>query len=291
MNGLRRLLLAAYSLLFAAVCAALIALAWNQDQQFDINPGDFRFVSYISSGASEKYAFTALMAALVLFGFLSFLVAISRGSDRRPGTLRVRQADGSVAEVSTDSVETLLRDEIESIAEVRQATPQVRANGNSIDVDVAATVEPNASIARVTSLVGQTTLDALRERLGATNVRRPRVAVRYDELNARPMGRPKPQAPPTMPPQQPMASEPWPAPPAGVYERPAAPARPAGEPWPSPPEGMRLQERPGAPPVAPEAVLPGAVQLPAEPDPWVRGPRWEEPPGDRPGEEATERRE
>ena len=289
MNGLRRLLLAAYSLLFAAVCVGLGALAWNQDEQLDINPGEFRFVAFISSGDTEKWAFTALMGCLVLFALLTFMVAVSRGSDPRKGTLRLRQSDGGTVEVTTASVEALLRDELESIPEIRQAYPRVRANGNAVDVDVAAVIEPSASISHVTSVVSQTSASTLREQVGITNLRRPNIRIRYDEVNARPgrgPARARPEAgAPVMPPREVAESEPWPPPPPEVLARPEPVKGVEPDPWPAPPQGMRFEQRearraePEAPPaIAAEAGLPPVAaeeRADHHEEPTRTGPRWD----------------
>lgn len=257
MNGLRRVLLALYSLLFVAACGGLVVLAWNQDQQLDLNPGGFRLVASISADNAEKWIFTLLMACLVMFGLLTFLLSVSPASSggRRGGTLRMKQADGGSVEVTSDAIESLLRDELEHLPEIRQADPRVKlAGGGAVDTAITAVIEPSASIAHVTNLIAVTTTTTLREQVGVTNVRRPSVRIQYDEMSARPISTrariPRYETVPGPPPVQ--QAEPWPEPPSEL----TAPVRPSdptpdGEPWPEPPADLRSQHDATTAPVAP----------------------------------------
>ncbi|MCC7364333.1 MAG: hypothetical protein IT303_08155 [Dehalococcoidia bacterium] len=293
MNGLRRGLLAGYSVVFIALCLGLIALAWNQDQQLDINPDGFRFVSYISSGDTEKLAFSALMACLALFGVLTLVVAIAVG-DTRGGAIRARRANGTSVELDTDAVEAMLRAELQGIPEIRHVEPRVRTAGAGVDVDVAASIEPSASIAHVTDLVLRTTTAVLRDELGIGNLRRPHVRLRYDEMAARPVGSGR------MSPQAGMAGrdvveEDWPPPPPDLYPRPAPPVRDEGDAWPAPPPGLQF-ERPAQGPMTPpppvaEAEAWAARPDPAPPAPPAAGPRWDGPEPEAGAGEAEVRRE
>lgn len=244
MNGLRRVLLAGYSVTFVAACGGLIVLAWNQDQQLDLNTSGFRLVSSISADNAEKWIFTLLMLCLALFGVLTFLLAVSPASaEGRKGTLRMKQADGGSVEVTADAIESLLRDELEHLPEIRQADPRVKLAGGAVETSITAVIEPSASIAHVTNLIAVTTGTTLREQVGVTNVRRPAVRIQYDEMSARPVST-RSRAPryPTVPGPAPLATEPWPEPPADLNPpvRPGDP-EPSGEPWPEPPPGLRAQ--------------------------------------------------
>jgi len=242
MRLLRRVLLAVYSVLFVAACVGLAVLAWNQDRQLDISPDDFRFVAFISADDPAKWLFTLLMAALALFGLLTFIAALTpdraRGSR---GKLRMRQAEGGTVEVTSGAIEGMLRDELERLPEIRQADPHVRlGRGGSVDTDVSAVIEPSASIAHVTNLVAVTTASTLREQVGVTNVRRPNVRIEYDEVSARPVAVRGPSGGRRGKAQS-AASEPWPEPPANLHDRPETPQQPAEESWPEPPAELRRE--------------------------------------------------
>jgi hypothetical protein len=261
MNALRRILLAIYSVLLVAACAGLGLLAWNQDQQLDIDLEDFRLTAAIASGDTEKWTFTALLACVALFGILTFLLAVLRTrTDSRRGTLRLRQSEGGTVEVTADALETLLRDELERLPEIRRADPEVRLLKGVVNTDISAVIEPSASIAHVTNLIAVTTASTLREQVGVTNVRRPNVRILYDEANARPMAsRPRPTAPVYSAPSG--REEPWPEPPPDLHDRPAAEQPPAAEPWPEPPSDLQPTERPAEEPAAnPEQQPEGADQ-------------------------------
>ena len=234
MNALRRILLAVYSVLLVAACAGLGILAWNQDQQLDIDLEDFRLTAAITSGNAEKWIFTALLACIALFGILTFLLAVLRTREGSRGTLRLRQAEGGTVEVTADAIDNLLRDELERLPEIRSADPRVRLVKGAVNADITAAIEPSASIAHVTNLVAVTTASTLREQVGVTNVRRPNVRILYDEANARPLGaRPRTPGPIYPPPSR--RDEPWPEPPAGLHDAPAANEQGGSEPWPEPP--------------------------------------------------------
>lgn len=213
MTVLSRVFLAVYSLLFIALCAGFVGLLWNDSEMLDIELGDLNFQAFFVPGAedAQKWAFTALMAAFVLLGLATFVLAFTR-STAGGGRLRLRQADGGVLEVGSDAIEALLRDELERLPEVRQAHTRVRVSGNVIDPTLTLVVEPSSSIAHVTNEAAQVTARALREQVGVANVRRPTMKISYDEIASRPIasGRARPQhiAPAPPPPAEPSVEAP-----------------------------------------------------------------------------------
>ena len=60
--------------------------------------------------------------------------------------LRLKQAQGGTVEVSSQSLESLVRSEIEALSEVRQAVPRVRVAGGSVAVDATVVIEPSALV-------------------------------------------------------------------------------------------------------------------------------------------------
>jgi hypothetical protein len=199
MNGLRRAFLVLYSLILIAAAGGLIALVWNQDRKLDLNVGDFNLQAFATSTNSAKWMITVILAAIALIAFCSLIIAVMRTGQggRSRGTLRMRQADGGTVEVTGAAIESLLRDELERLPEVRSVDPRVRLNGGAVDTSLDAVIEPSASIAQVTNLLGQGVASVLREQVGVTNIRRPSIRITYDEMNARPAGAvPRPQQPP-----------------------------------------------------------------------------------------------
>ena len=94
------------------------------------------------------------------------------GSQGR-STLRMKQADGGTVEVSNEAIENLLRDELEQLPEVRRVAPKVRLAGGAVETSLDAWIEPSASIAHATTVLGQGVAGVLRDQVGVTNVRRP----------------------------------------------------------------------------------------------------------------------
>lgn len=193
MNGLRRFFLALYSLLFIAACGGFIALAWNKDQQLDLEVRDFNLQAFIDATDRYRVVFTALLVPFILLGLLTLVIALATPGGGR-GTLRIRQADGGTVEVTASALESLLGDELQRLPEIRKAAAKVRLSGGAVDSDVAVTIEPSAVIAQVTSLITQTTSQVLKDQVGVTNIRRPRIRVSYDEISARPVASGGPQA-------------------------------------------------------------------------------------------------
>lgn len=218
MTILGRTFLAIYSLLFIAACAGLAGLLWNDSEMIDLSLGDLNFQAFFVPGAedAQKWAFTALMAAFVLLGVVTLLLAFMRSSPSG-GRLRLRQADGGTVEVGAETIESLLKEELEQLPQVRQATTKVRVNGTAIDSVLTLVVEPSTSIAQITNEAAHVTARALREQVGAANVRRPTVKISYDEIAARPVGgvapRPRPQhmPPPSPPPDATIVDAPLPS--------------------------------------------------------------------------------
>ena len=231
MNFFNRFFLVIYSLLFIAACAGLVVMAWNQDQKLDIVLGSFNLQAFILSNDSDRWLFTAMMGLLAMIGVISLITAFSRGGkSASSGTVRLRATDGGVVEIDASAVEALLRSNLESLPQVRQASPHVKASKGSVETDITVSVYPGASISDITHTVNETTANVLRQQVGATQVRRPVLHITYDELAAVPSGRMRPQSPPsagTLPPppgyqqpQEPLAYAPPPPPPASTASEP-----------------------------------------------------------------------
>lgn len=219
MNGLRRVFLVAYSLLLIGAAGGLIALAWNQDRKLDLKAGDFNVQAFVASSDTAKYGVTAVLGAIALIAFVGLLLAVLPTSSRSKGTLRMRQADGGTVEVTAIAIENLLRQELEQLPDVRSVVPKVALSGGAVETSLAATIEPSASIAQVTTDLAQGVASVLRTQVGVTNVKRPHIRISYDEMNARPV-----------PPRA--AARPRPAPPSEADAQPPAapPDTPANEP-------------------------------------------------------------
>ncbi|MBA4180016.1 MAG: hypothetical protein C0506_05445 [Anaerolinea sp.] len=195
MNALRRTLLVVYSLLVIAAAGGLIGLAWNQDRKLDLSIGELNLQAFITSDDNAKYAFTAICAAVALFGLFTLVAAVLRPAQgRSSGTLRMRQADGGTVEVTATAIENLLREEFETYPEVRNVRTLVRLNSGAVETHLDAVIEPSASIASVTAVLGQGVASVLRDQVGVTNVKRPTIKITYDESVARPVGGPARQS-------------------------------------------------------------------------------------------------
>lgn len=197
MSVAARIFLAIYSLIWVAACVGFAVLAWNDNQMLDLAVGDLGLQAFFETenAGAERWALTAILAVLALIGAFTFFLALWRRTSR--GEMQIEQDDGTVIEITPDAVESLLREEIERLPDVRQADPTVRFVKNAVDSHVSVVVEPSATIAQVSSAVTQVTAHVLRDEIGVTKLRRPVVRIGYDEIAARPVsrqGRIKPQA-------------------------------------------------------------------------------------------------
>lgn len=226
MTTLQRWLLAFYSSMLIAVCAALALLAWDQERQLDVDLRGFRFVSSITSGESEKGAFILLLWVVAMFAVITMLVAVFPAGKPRRGIFRLRQANGTVVEVSAESLESLLEDELERLPDVRQVWASVSMVSGVIQPDVTVVIEPSAHVAHVSAAVVHHTVETLKERVGLTYVNRPGIQVSYEEFAGRPAvtQRPGPLATDRLPPPPPP-----PPPPAPAYAGPTIGANPEDE--------------------------------------------------------------
>ncbi|MGE0601199.1 MAG: alkaline shock response membrane anchor protein AmaP [Dehalococcoidia bacterium] len=188
MNALRRICLVVYSVLLLAAVGGITALAWNQDEQLDLNVGDLNMKAFIDASDGAKYALTGILAAIALIALISLLVALWPSRQRSGGALRIVQTDGGTVEVTSAAIESLLKDELESLSEVQSATPRVKLSGGAVDTYLDVQIEPSASIAHATKVLGATVEETLREQVGVTSIRRPVIRISYDELAARPVG-------------------------------------------------------------------------------------------------------
>jgi len=187
-NALSRVVLALYSLLWIGACAGIGVLLWQDDQMLDLEARGLNLRAYfIANDADlERWLLSAILGLVALLGLLTLTLAFQRAGPSR-GTLRMRQQDGGIVEVTAVAIESLLKNELEQLPEIRQASVKVRLAGGAVDSDITASIEPSASIANVTATVGQVTAQVLREQVGVGAVRRPVVHIRYDEIQARPV--------------------------------------------------------------------------------------------------------
>jgi hypothetical protein len=186
-NALRRILLAVYSVILLAALGGMGVLAWNQDEQLDLDMGDLNLQAFVTSGDNAKWVFTAVLAGIGVLALVTLLIALWPRRSRHGGALRIRQSDGGTIEVTSSAIEALIKDELESLPEVQTVKPRVSLSGGAVDTYLDAQIEPSASIAHTTRLIGETVDETLREQLGVTAVRRPVVRISYDEMAARPV--------------------------------------------------------------------------------------------------------
>ena len=209
MNALRRILLVFYSLLLLAALGGVGALAWNQDEQLDLEVEDLNVQAFIEADNAEKWVLTGILAAVALFAIITLLIAVWPRRRGSRGALRIRQAEGGTVEVTSTAIESLLKGEIEALPEVQTATPRVSLAGGAVDTFLDVQIEPSANIAHVTKLLGATVEETLREQVGVTAIRKPTVRISYDEMAARPVPvRRAPTPPPDLRPQHTPAFEP-----------------------------------------------------------------------------------
>ncbi|GBD24162.1 hypothetical protein HRbin29_01836 [bacterium HR29] len=179
MNAVLRLLVLVYSALFIAACGVLAGLAWNQDQQIDLDIENFNFVAYVDAGTAEKWGLTGALAVLVLAALGAILLAIRRPARGSRGTVRWRQADGSVLEMPATTIEGMLRDALRGLAGVRETRPIVRASGGTVATELELTVDGTVTVSELSHAASDITFRVLREQVGALDVQRPVVRIAY----------------------------------------------------------------------------------------------------------------
>ena len=198
MNTLRRILLVVYGLLLLAAVAGVGILLWNQDEQLDLTIQDFNLQILITTGDAEKYVATAILAVIGWLAVMSVIVALWPKRQSSRGALRIRQGDGGTVEVTAASIESLLRDELESLPEVRSVKPRVSLSKGSVDTYLDAQIEPSTSIAAATKLLSSTVESVLREQVGVTAIKRPTIRISYTD-SAGPRGARSASLPPSPP--------------------------------------------------------------------------------------------
>ncbi len=198
MTDLRRVALAIYSALALALCLGLVALTWDEGRQLDIGLGSFRFVSFIDAGSAAKWLLTLALGLVAALAGLTFVLAALPERRARSGAVRLKQSDGSRVEVDTATLETIIKEEVERLPDVRMVQARVRLEGGALETDLALIIEHGANITHVTAAAAHTAANALAGQTGDAEVRRPTVRVSYDSLAPAPIG---PLAVPAPPPR------------------------------------------------------------------------------------------
>ena len=156
MNTLRRILLVVYSLLLIAALSGIGVLAWNQDDQLDMTIGDLNLQALVNADDAAKLMLTGILAVIGALAIATIIVALWPRRAGSRGALRIRQADGGTVEVTAAAIESLIRDELEGLPEVQAAKPKVSLSGGAVDTYLDVQIEPSASIAHATKLLGGT---------------------------------------------------------------------------------------------------------------------------------------
>jgi len=246
---LRRGLLALYSLVFIAACGGLIGLVWNEDEKLDLDiSNDFNLQAFVAATDSAQILSTTVLGILIVFGLWTLIMSLlpAGGAGASSGMLRLKQSDGGTVEVTSQALERLVREEVEALPEVRQAVPRVKVSGGAVDTDALVVIEPQESIAHVTTVVNDAINRAYKEQVGVSNVKRPNIRISYEPVKGRPLSDG--------------------AAPRRVEAARAVPAGPAGEgeavTWPPPPPDVRRNDTPERNDTADEDPPAAPVQAP-----------------------------
>jgi hypothetical protein len=180
-TAVHRVFLSVYSILWAAACVGLIFMAWNEDKKLDIGGEQLNIQGFVAADGAERWAFTFLMAGLALVGVVTLVIALAEGTSTSRGLVRVRQVGGGVVELPATALAAAVAKEMARQPDVRRAGAVVTVTSGSIHTELSLTVEPEASIARVTKGAAETVARVYREEVGATAVARPRVRITYEE--------------------------------------------------------------------------------------------------------------
>ena len=165
MNDWRRGLLAVYSALFVGLAALLIVLAWNDQQQLDLDLSGFRLVSFIETSGAERLLFTGLMFFVAWFALITLAIALVPDRQRYRETLTVQTPGGSLT-LTPEMVATVLRDELERLPSVLQAHPSVRVTKDAVEPDLTIVLADGTNVPNAVNAVQVTAGETLRERFG-----------------------------------------------------------------------------------------------------------------------------
>ncbi|MFN0095185.1 MAG: hypothetical protein ACKVVT_10490 [Dehalococcoidia bacterium] len=181
MTGVRGFL-AAYSLLFLALCALLIALAWDQGRQLDLGLGDWNLRAFITAGNAEKWAFTVLMALLGLMALATFALAVTpQARGRSAQRFKVRHADGSWLEVDTEALERMVETEVLGLPDVMAAEVYIQFFDKRVFTEVDAAIAPAANVSYMTQAISFAVARVLGDQVGLQLVRRPSITFRFED--------------------------------------------------------------------------------------------------------------
>jgi len=93
-NALRRIFLVVFSIVLLAAVGGIAALAWNQDEQLDLEVSDLNIQAFIDAGDGAKWALTGILAGIGLLAVIALILAIWPSRQGSRGALRIRQSDG-----------------------------------------------------------------------------------------------------------------------------------------------------------------------------------------------------
>jgi hypothetical protein len=122
-----------------------------------------------------------LVIAAALVSIVSLLTMYAEIRPAKRKAVQLAQVKGGVAELSTESIASRIRQAVEGVADVRQVTPIVISHGKTVDISIGLISNPGVDVSRKSSEIVQLVRDLMERDIGV-RVSKIRVNVKYDSL-------------------------------------------------------------------------------------------------------------
>lgn len=112
--------------------------------------------------------YSQLMVALLAGAFViaSLLLLMAELIPQRPQTVRLPQAHGGVALLSTDAIAQRIKHDVERLAQIREARPVVTSRGKTVDVHLELLTDPESNVTARSEEACQVVRKAIEEGMG-----------------------------------------------------------------------------------------------------------------------------
>lgn len=120
-----------------------------------------------------------LILATAIVTIVSVALIYAEIRPEKPKGVKLRDINGGVAELSTESIAARIKQMAESMPDIRQVTPTVVSRGNSVDIKVGLVANPGVDVSQKASEVVQTIRNLVEKDIGI-KVGKLRVNIKYD---------------------------------------------------------------------------------------------------------------
>jgi len=139
----------------------VVALLWPSEAMDYVSD----WIAYFRAGNVWQLSMGAVVVGVV-FGLISLALLLLELSPRRSSTVELTQVTGGKGMLTTEAIVQRVKRDVEAVAQVQQAKPEVISRGKSIDIRLELHTDPDAEVSSKTEEVIGVVRDSVERGMG-----------------------------------------------------------------------------------------------------------------------------